>query len=96
VIPAEGTNQAWCRPRRRGLPHPHKPKATHRGIPLMADGAAVETVSLAVLEGDAADHIERVVGRRVDWRRTGIRLREAVGEGLRYHAADTGRAAGGG
>jgi hypothetical protein len=56
----------------------------------MADGAAVETVSLAVLEGDAADHIERVVGRRVDWRRTGIRLREAVGEALRYHAADTG------
>ena len=55
-----------------------------------ADGAAVETVSLAVLEGDAADHIERVVGRRVDWRRTGIGLREAVGEAVRYHAADTG------
>jgi len=61
-----------------------------------ADGAAVETVSLAVLEGDAADHIERVVGRWVDWRRTGIGLREAVGEALRYHAADRGRAAGGG
>ena len=60
-----------------------------------ADGAAVETVSLAVLEGDAADHVERVVGRRVDWRRTGIGLREAVGEALRYHAADTGRAGGG-
>ena len=38
---------------------------------------------LAVPEGDAADHVERVLGRRVHWQRTGIGLREAVRKALR-------------
>jgi 2',3'-cyclic-nucleotide 2'-phosphodiesterase (5'-nucleotidase family) len=40
------------------------------------------TASLAVLEGDAIEHVERVLGRRVEWRRTGVGLREAVGRKL--------------
>jgi 2',3'-cyclic-nucleotide 2'-phosphodiesterase (5'-nucleotidase family) len=47
-----------------------------------ADRAGGETATLAVLEGDAAEHVERVVGRRLSWRRTGIGLREAVREAL--------------
>jgi hypothetical protein len=38
--------------------------------------------SLAVLEGDAVAHVERVLGRPVGWRRTGMGLREAVGRVL--------------
>ena len=38
--------------------------------------------SLAVLEGDAVAHVERVLGRPVGWRRTGVGLREAVGVAL--------------
>jgi 2',3'-cyclic-nucleotide 2'-phosphodiesterase (5'-nucleotidase family) len=37
------------------------------------------TATLAVLEGDAVAHVERVLGRSVGWRRTGVGLREAVG-----------------
>jgi len=40
------------------------------------------TATLAVLEGDALEHVERVLGRRVGWRQTGVGLREAVGEAL--------------
>ncbi len=47
-----------------------------------ADRAGGETATLAVLEGDAAEHVERILGRRVSWRKTGIGLREAVGEAL--------------
>jgi 2',3'-cyclic-nucleotide 2'-phosphodiesterase (5'-nucleotidase family) len=43
-------------------------------------GAGIAT--LAVLEGDAAKHVERTLGRRVEWRRTGVGLREAVGRAL--------------
>jgi hypothetical protein len=42
--------------------------------------ASSDTVALAVLEGDAAEH---VLGRRVGWQQTGTGLREAVGETLR-------------
>jgi hypothetical protein len=45
--------------------------------------ASSDTVALAVLEGDAAEHVERVLGRWVGWQRPGIGLREAVGETLR-------------
>ncbi len=40
------------------------------------------TATLAVLEGDAVAHVERVLGRPVGWRRTGVGLREAVGRTL--------------
>jgi 2',3'-cyclic-nucleotide 2'-phosphodiesterase (5'-nucleotidase family) len=40
------------------------------------------TATLAVLEGDAVAHVERVLGRPVGWRRTGVGLREAVGRAL--------------
>src|SRR5215211_7575707 len=40
------------------------------------------TATLAVLEGDAAEHVERALGRRVEWRRTGVGFREAVGRAL--------------
>jgi 2',3'-cyclic-nucleotide 2'-phosphodiesterase (5'-nucleotidase family) len=40
------------------------------------------TATLAVLEGDALEHVERALGRRVEWRRTGVGLREAVGRVL--------------
>jgi 2',3'-cyclic-nucleotide 2'-phosphodiesterase (5'-nucleotidase family) len=40
------------------------------------------TATLAVLEGDAAEHVERILGRRVEWRRTGVGLREVVGRAL--------------
>src|ERR687890_462706 len=40
------------------------------------------TTTLAVLEGDAVAHVERVLGRPVGWRRTGVGLREAVGRAL--------------
>ncbi len=45
--------------------------------------AGSETVALAVLEGDAAKHVERVLGRQVEWRQTDIGLRAAVEEALR-------------
>jgi 2',3'-cyclic-nucleotide 2'-phosphodiesterase (5'-nucleotidase family) len=48
--------------------------ATDRG------GAGIAT--LAVLEGDAVAHVERVLGRPIGWRRTGVGLREAVGRVL--------------
>jgi hypothetical protein len=35
-------------------------------------------MTLAVLEGDAAEHVEHALGRWVDWRRTAVGLREAV------------------
>jgi hypothetical protein len=38
--------------------------------------------TLAVLKGDAVAHVERVLGRPVGWRRTGVGLREAVGRAL--------------
>ena len=38
--------------------------------------------TLAVLEGDAVAHVERVLGRPVGWRRTGVGLREVVGRAL--------------
>jgi 2',3'-cyclic-nucleotide 2'-phosphodiesterase (5'-nucleotidase family) len=40
------------------------------------------TATLTVLEGDAVAHVERVLGHRVVWRRTGVGLREAVGIAL--------------
>ena len=43
-------------------------------------GAGIAT--LAVLEGDALEHVERALGRRVEWRRTRVGLREAVGRKL--------------
>jgi 2',3'-cyclic-nucleotide 2'-phosphodiesterase (5'-nucleotidase family) len=46
------------------------------------DGVDEGAVSLAVVEGDAAEHVERTLGRRVSWRRTGVGLREAVGGAL--------------
>jgi 2',3'-cyclic-nucleotide 2'-phosphodiesterase (5'-nucleotidase family) len=48
-----------------------------------ADRSAEGNMTLAALEGDATGHVERVLGRRVDWRQTGVRLREAVAEALR-------------
>jgi 2',3'-cyclic-nucleotide 2'-phosphodiesterase (5'-nucleotidase family) len=47
-----------------------------------ADLGGPGTATLAVLEGDAAKHVERTLGRRVEWRRTGVGLREAVGRKL--------------
>ncbi len=47
------------------------------------DPAAEGSSVLAVPEGDAAGHVERVLGRRVHWRPTGIGLRDAVREALR-------------
>ena len=38
--------------------------------------------TLAVLEGDAVAHVERVLGRSIEWRSTGVELREAVGRAL--------------
>jgi hypothetical protein len=46
------------------------------------DRSDVVTPTLAVLEGDAVAHVERVLGRPVGWRRTGVGLREAVGRAL--------------
>jgi 2',3'-cyclic-nucleotide 2'-phosphodiesterase (5'-nucleotidase family) len=43
-------------------------------------GAGIAT--LVVLEGDAVAHVERTLGRRVEWRRTRVGLREAVGRKL--------------
>jgi 2',3'-cyclic-nucleotide 2'-phosphodiesterase (5'-nucleotidase family) len=48
-----------------------------------ADRSGGGSSTLAVLEGDAAEHVERILGRRVGWRRTGVGLREAVGRALR-------------
>ena len=48
-----------------------------------ADRASGGTATLAILAGDAAEHVERVLGRRVNWQRTEIGLREAVREALR-------------
>ena len=49
---------------------------------LDADWGVGETVTLAVLEGDALEQVERALGRRVEWRRTDVGLREAVGRTL--------------
>ena len=48
-----------------------------------ADRVGRGIATLVVLEGDAAEHVERVLGRRLKWQRTGIGLREAVREALR-------------
>lgn len=48
-----------------------------------SERSAGGNTALAVLEGDAAGHVERVLGRHVDWLRTGVGLREAVAEALR-------------
>src|SRR5215218_4230988 len=48
----------------------------------VADWNGAGTATLAVLEGDAVAHVEGTLGRRVEWRRTGVRLREAVGRAL--------------
>jgi 2',3'-cyclic-nucleotide 2'-phosphodiesterase (5'-nucleotidase family) len=40
------------------------------------------TATLAVVEGDAVAHVERALDRPVEWRRTGVGLREAVGRAL--------------
>ncbi|MDQ2672659.1 MAG: 5'-nucleotidase C-terminal domain-containing protein [Actinomycetota bacterium] len=47
-----------------------------------ADIAGPGVATLVVLEGDAVAHVERTLGRRVEWRRTGVGLREAVGRKL--------------
>jgi 2',3'-cyclic-nucleotide 2'-phosphodiesterase (5'-nucleotidase family) len=47
-----------------------------------ADSSGGGSATLAVVEGDAVAHVERALGRRVDWRRTGVGLREAVGRAL--------------
>jgi len=46
------------------------------------DRSGAEIATLAVLEGDALEHVERTLGRRVEWRQTGVGLREAVGRAL--------------
>jgi 2',3'-cyclic-nucleotide 2'-phosphodiesterase (5'-nucleotidase family) len=49
-----------------------------------AELADRSSLVLAVPEGDAADHVERVLGgRRLHWQRTGIGVREAVRKALR-------------
>jgi 2',3'-cyclic-nucleotide 2'-phosphodiesterase (5'-nucleotidase family) len=40
------------------------------------------TATLAVLEGDALEHVEHALGRRVGWQQTDVGLREAVGRSL--------------
>jgi 2',3'-cyclic-nucleotide 2'-phosphodiesterase (5'-nucleotidase family) len=47
-----------------------------------AERAGGETVTLAVLEGDAAEHVERLLGRRLSWRSTEVGLREAIRDAL--------------
>jgi hypothetical protein len=47
-----------------------------------ADRFGGGTATLAVLEGDAVAHVERALDRPVEWRRTGMGLREAVGRAL--------------
>ena len=47
-----------------------------------ADRFGAGTATLAVVEGDAVAHVERVLGRPVGWRRTGVGLREVVGRAL--------------
>jgi hypothetical protein len=44
--------------------------------------SAEGTATLVVLEGDAVAHVERALDRPVEWRRTGVGLREAVGRAL--------------
>jgi 2',3'-cyclic-nucleotide 2'-phosphodiesterase (5'-nucleotidase family) len=48
----------------------------------VADRSGGGTTTLAVLEGDAVAHVERALDRPVEWRRTGVGLREAVGRAL--------------
>jgi 2',3'-cyclic-nucleotide 2'-phosphodiesterase (5'-nucleotidase family) len=48
----------------------------------VADRSGGGTATLAVLEGDAVAHVERALDRPVEWRRTGVGLREAVAEAL--------------
>ena len=47
-----------------------------------ADWSGAGIATLAVLEGDALEHVERALGRRVEWRRMGVGLRVAVGRAL--------------
>jgi 2',3'-cyclic-nucleotide 2'-phosphodiesterase (5'-nucleotidase family) len=47
-----------------------------------ADWNGARTATLTVLEGDALEHVERALDRPVEWRRTGVGLREAVGRAL--------------
>lgn len=47
-----------------------------------ADWGGEATSTLAVLEGDALEHVEHALGRRMGWQRTGVGLREAVGRTL--------------
>ena len=49
-------------------------------VELAVEGSSVLAVPE---EGDASDHVVRVLGRRVRWQRTGIGLREALREALR-------------
>jgi hypothetical protein len=48
----------------------------------VADRFGAGTATLAVVEGDTVAHVERVLGRPVGWRRTGVGFREAVGRAL--------------
>jgi hypothetical protein len=50
------------------------------------------TATLAVLEGDAVEHVEEALGRRVEWRRMGVGLREAVGRVLSLRASVSSQA----
>ena len=47
-----------------------------------SDRGGTGIATLVVLEGDAVAHVERTLGWRVEWRRTGVGLREAVGRKL--------------
>ena len=48
----------------------------------LADCGGGGTATLAVLEGDALEHVEHALGRQVGWQQTGVGLREAVGRTL--------------
>ena len=47
-----------------------------------ADWNGAGPATLTVLEGDALEHVVRALDRPVEWRRTGVGLREAVGRAL--------------
>jgi hypothetical protein len=48
----------------------------------LREATGAHAAALAVLEGDAVAHVERVLGRSIEWRSTGVELREAVGRAL--------------